>query len=55
MKDFLERCIIENPWVGVVLIVCGTIFGCALICGGVSCVKAKCDYNLKRIEISTPR
>lgn len=54
MRDFWERCV-ENPWVAVVLIICGTILGCALVFGGVSCVKTEYEYKLKRYELSKPQ
>lgn len=50
MKDFWDI-LIENP----LAIICVTIFGCVLVFGGVSCVKAEYDYKLKRIELMQPR
>lgn len=46
MNDLWNR-IIENP----VAIICVTILGCALVFGGVCCVKAEYEYKLKRQEL----
>jgi len=43
----------ENPWVSVVLIVCGTILGCAIVFGGVCCQQAEFDYRYKLRQLET--
>ena len=45
-KDFWKY-LLEKPVVTIILIICATILGCAIVFGGVSCTKMEYEYRLK--------
>jgi hypothetical protein len=50
MHDLWSK-LTDDPLTAIVALICATILGCALVFGGVSCVRAEYEYKIKKQEL----